>query len=300
MRTAHPLRIIGGTLLVTAFAASALAVHTVQQPKKPWFPPARASRATNPLPANAQTLALGKQVFTQHCVACHGERGRGDGPSGTQLEVQPGDLTRAYNWVDTDGALFWKITKGRAPMTAFETLTTEEERWAAVAYARTFSKEPTHTRASNPLGNGARSAISDAIAEYDRLRMSWITQSQSFITRQKERLGTKLDALAQIQDNSLTGNLSEQWSTLIATARKDLKLFSELSTGSPEAVDALVRLSASLVKIVEIFGHDDDRAVAILEAGSNVWLQTSGPAWSPFGDDRDLIRIRSFVDAGAD
>jgi mono/diheme cytochrome c family protein len=37
---------------------------------------------------------LGKPLFVRRCAACHGERGRGDGPAVGALRVAPADLTR--------------------------------------------------------------------------------------------------------------------------------------------------------------------------------------------------------------
>ena len=36
----------------------------------------------------------GRAVYVQNCAACHGPRGRGDGPAAKVLETPPADLTR--------------------------------------------------------------------------------------------------------------------------------------------------------------------------------------------------------------
>lgn len=38
--------------------------------------------------------AEGKALFEQHCSACHGADGKGDGPAAASLKTQPADLTR--------------------------------------------------------------------------------------------------------------------------------------------------------------------------------------------------------------
>lgn len=56
-----------------------------------------ASQASDRQPAVAPdpVLAdLGEPVYLRYCAACHGERGRGDGPAAGALRVAPADLTR--------------------------------------------------------------------------------------------------------------------------------------------------------------------------------------------------------------
>jgi mono/diheme cytochrome c family protein len=56
------------------------------------------SRAVTPAdalpPAAARALAHGARSYKASCAACHGERGRGDGPVAAFLTVQVADLTR--------------------------------------------------------------------------------------------------------------------------------------------------------------------------------------------------------------
>jgi mono/diheme cytochrome c family protein len=51
--------------------------------------PARADNAADPLLAE-----MGTQTYQQHCTACHGLGGRGDGPAAAALKTPPSDLTR--------------------------------------------------------------------------------------------------------------------------------------------------------------------------------------------------------------
>ena len=51
--------------------------------------PARADNAADPLLAE-----MGAQTYQQHCAACHGRGGRGDGPAAAALETPAPDLTR--------------------------------------------------------------------------------------------------------------------------------------------------------------------------------------------------------------
>jgi mono/diheme cytochrome c family protein len=107
-----------------------------------WKAPDRASRRKNPLPADENSVAVGKTVYTKECFSCHGAAGKGDGPAAKALTKSPGNLSDPKMWEQTDGALFWKITTGRAPMPYYEKLLTEEQRWNVINYIRTLAPHP--------------------------------------------------------------------------------------------------------------------------------------------------------------
>ncbi len=90
--------------------------------------------------ADADPLALGKQLYAKHCESCHGESGKGDGPAAQGLEKEPGNLADPQNARKSDQALFGQISKGKKPMPSFESKLTEQERWALVHYIRTLAK----------------------------------------------------------------------------------------------------------------------------------------------------------------
>ena len=46
------------------------------------------------LPAIAQDVDNGRQVFRTYCATCHGMNGGGDGPMTNVMAIQPPDLTR--------------------------------------------------------------------------------------------------------------------------------------------------------------------------------------------------------------
>src|SRR5689334_14382660 len=68
-----------------------------------WSVPARAARKQNPVPADAASIAKGKKLYADACATCHGEAGKGNGPSAATLErhgapVRPGDLSDPKHW----------------------------------------------------------------------------------------------------------------------------------------------------------------------------------------------------------
>ena len=47
----------------------------------------------SPTGYSASSIRHGADLFATHCAACHGRRGRGDGPAGRFFRVKPSDLT---------------------------------------------------------------------------------------------------------------------------------------------------------------------------------------------------------------
>jgi mono/diheme cytochrome c family protein len=69
--------------LVAALAAPAGLVWIVFAPAAPHAPAA----------ADVRDVASGKALYLRHCAVCHGEAGRGDGPSAAGFATKPSDLT---------------------------------------------------------------------------------------------------------------------------------------------------------------------------------------------------------------
>jgi mono/diheme cytochrome c family protein len=120
-------------------AASAAVLYSLNS----WEVPAAARRLQNPVPATESAVDEGMFQYQKHCKSCHGENGDGKGDRAGQLSVKPTDFTNAREMSRlADGELFWKITHGHRPMPSFEGKLTETERWQAVDYIRSFTKQP--------------------------------------------------------------------------------------------------------------------------------------------------------------
>lgn len=102
--------------------------------------PAEAAAMPNPVPVSDASVAAGQATYTQYCAVCHGPEGEGDGPGAAGLEPKPADFHAAHVQELPDGALFHVITHGRegTAMVAWESILSEEQRWEAVNYLRTF------------------------------------------------------------------------------------------------------------------------------------------------------------------
>jgi len=64
-------------------------------------------------PAQNPDVKAGQALYVTHCAACHGNAGRGDGPSAAGFATKPADLTDdKWDHGSTDGELFAIIWNG--------------------------------------------------------------------------------------------------------------------------------------------------------------------------------------------
>lgn len=103
-----------------------------------WKAPAEADKLKNPLAGQEEAIKGGKKIYATMCTICHGEKGKGDGVAGAALNPKPTNITTAAFHAQSDGAIYWKITEGRAPMASYKATLTEEKRWQLVSYLRTL------------------------------------------------------------------------------------------------------------------------------------------------------------------
>jgi mono/diheme cytochrome c family protein len=129
-------------LVLAGFLAGGLAVLAQTNPPAQWVAPPRAAARKNPVPSDETSIALGRKTYERHCLACHGKKGKGDGPTADKLEKHPSDLSDPKLWEQSDGALLWKVTEGHKPMPTFKNLTSDEERWPLINYIRTLAPKP--------------------------------------------------------------------------------------------------------------------------------------------------------------
>ena len=93
----------------------------------------------NPLAANAETLADGKEAFSHFCVACHGIDGQNTGvPFADKMSPPVPSLASAEVQSYTDGQLKWVIDHGIWPsgMPGSRGVLSDEEIWSIVLYLR--------------------------------------------------------------------------------------------------------------------------------------------------------------------
>lgn len=91
----------------------------------------------------------GRTIYLERCVWCHGETGRGDGPSADGMLPRPRDFVIAdykfrstpHGQLPTDEDLFRMISRRMpsAPMPGWEKILSQEDRWKLVAYLKSLS-----------------------------------------------------------------------------------------------------------------------------------------------------------------
>lgn len=90
----------------------------------------------------AELLEQGKKAFATSCVACHGEKGTGDGPAAAALNPKPRNFTKEEFKQGTKPAeVFKTINEGvkGTPMIGFAYLP-ENDRWALAYYVLELKK----------------------------------------------------------------------------------------------------------------------------------------------------------------
>lgn len=106
-----------------------------------WVAPEYSSSLVNPFVGNQKATNEGKVIFEQMCVLCHGAKGQGNGEAGLFLQPHPANFLALNVKNETDGAIFWKITNGKAPMATYFELLTDDQRWKLVNYIRELEKK---------------------------------------------------------------------------------------------------------------------------------------------------------------
>lgn len=109
---------------------------------------------TNPVPADETSIARGTELYTIHCLMCHGAAGQGNGTiSAFLVKKKPADLTSALVQSKTDGSLFLTISNGifnpnnslfpdvefSGQMPPLNENLSVRERWDLVNYIRTLA-----------------------------------------------------------------------------------------------------------------------------------------------------------------
>ena len=90
----------------------------------------------NPEPKSPESLARGRQMYELHCLVCHGEQGRGDGPVGRKFVPQPMELNLDYVQLQPDGQLFYTISHGSIAMPFYRQAILPEDRWHLVNFIK--------------------------------------------------------------------------------------------------------------------------------------------------------------------
>ncbi|WP_420319129.1 c-type cytochrome [Ekhidna sp.] len=106
----------------------------------PWIAAPEADKLVNPIKDKEAALKLGKEIYTDECVVCHGTYGNAETNIAKTLEQKPKNFTKKDFMQQSDGAIFWKLSEGRGLMQPFKTMLTEEEIWSVVVYVKELAQ----------------------------------------------------------------------------------------------------------------------------------------------------------------
>ena len=92
------------------------------------------------VPYSAQSVARGVALYAQHCIACHGHGGRGDGELALRSSVPPPDLAQ-HTALHSAGDMFAWLSDGTpsGAMPGFRAVLDEQQRWDLINLLRAFA-----------------------------------------------------------------------------------------------------------------------------------------------------------------
>lgn len=99
---------------------TAVSFSFVLPQEDPWKVPEKYEKLKNPVVADEASIKAGNELYVEHCRACHGTNGKGDGVKAESLTKTPPDFTSASFQKQTDGALLYKIYFGHKDMPGFK------------------------------------------------------------------------------------------------------------------------------------------------------------------------------------
>ncbi len=83
------------------------------------------------------SIRRGAKVYQQHCMLCHGQGGRGDGPLAKAMGIQPTSLA-AISKTLPNHYLVIQINRGKGDMPHWEDLLSSRETWDLTNYIQSL------------------------------------------------------------------------------------------------------------------------------------------------------------------
>ncbi len=111
----------------------------------------------------------GSEIYAANCSPCHGADGSGEQLGSADFT----DLREMDSLAPRD--LYLTITQGRGSMPAWQSLLSQEERWAVIDYLRTFTYDPTLPEDAEPQageGSGGQTVLATCPLEANPFEFS--------------------------------------------------------------------------------------------------------------------------------
>ncbi|RQV12069.1 cytochrome c [Burkholderia cenocepacia] len=132
--------------VASAIAALAVAWFAPWPPASLWLAPAvPTSFQRDPAPFSVSNVMRGAHLYTQHCAACHGADGRGEGPLAATLAHWPPTFAGTLLARRLDGELFWRVRHGTqdehgaSTMPGFAATLGPQDTWAVLDYLKALA-----------------------------------------------------------------------------------------------------------------------------------------------------------------
>ncbi|RTZ13760.1 cytochrome c [Vibrio aquaticus] len=87
--------------------------------------------------ANTIDVEKGEQNYKTLCIACHGEKGHGDGIAGKALSEKPSNINDGLNsWFESEAELIDTVLNGNEGMPAWKSILTADDVKDIFAYVK--------------------------------------------------------------------------------------------------------------------------------------------------------------------
>lgn len=83
------------------------------------------------------SIERGKILYTRHCLSCHGEQGKGDGPDARKQEHRPANLQKLAREVK-NFKFFMSVSQWQGDMPGWQQSFTDLENEDLVSYIKSF------------------------------------------------------------------------------------------------------------------------------------------------------------------
>ncbi|MCK5693401.1 MAG: cytochrome c, partial [Bacteroidales bacterium] len=103
-----------------------------------WIVPDEEATLANPSEYTLDNVKMGKAIYIKNCKSCHGDPGKNNPLA---LVPSPVDIASEKMQINSEGALFYKITTGLGLMPPFASTLSVNDRWQLVNFIQNYSPD---------------------------------------------------------------------------------------------------------------------------------------------------------------
>ena len=177
------------TLIICVCAVLKLSAQTE------WVVPAEDQGKLSPVQFTEPMQQSGADIFSAQCQVCHGMPGQGN--YNAMLVPSPGDPAAQKFQSNTDGAMFYKISEGRATMPSFKSALSKADIWNVISYVRSFNASYVQETAEKIETNIPEGTLLALALRYDEIKKAVevnLTGSLNQVTNPVGGVAIKLEA----------------------------------------------------------------------------------------------------------